>query len=71
MSNQTNTNLLDRAFGLSEELDSHPAGLDKLLDAAIKGGDLDQIRYWVGVCESTLSQQHFYENNLLEGRDEY
>lgn len=70
MSLNSNTELLERAADLLEEVDSHPAHLDDLLSNAIKSGDLEQVRYWVGVVEGTLAQQEFYENNLIDGQDE-
>jgi hypothetical protein len=59
MSSETNTNLLERANELLEEVDSHPAHLDDLLDTAIKSGDLEQIQYWVNVVEGTLAQEYY------------
>lgn len=59
MSSETNTNLLERANELLEEVDSHPAHLDDLLDTAIKSGDLEQIQYWVNIVEGTLAQEYY------------
>lgn len=70
MSLHENTSLMERAQDLLEEIDSHPAHLDDLLEAAIKSGDLEQLRYWVGVVEGTLAQQAFYESNLIDAHDE-
>ncbi len=69
MSLARNTELLERAQDLLEEVDSHPAHLDDALDAAIKSGDLEQVRYWVGVVEGTLAQENFNEE-LVDGTDE-
>lgn len=59
MSLHQNQLLMERAQDLLEEVDSHPAHLDDLLSNAMKSGDLEQIRYWVGVVEGTLSQEVF------------
>lgn len=59
MSLEANTQLLERAQDLLEEVDSHPAHLDDLLATAIKSKDLEQIRYWVSVVEGTLAQEEF------------
>jgi len=69
MSLESNTQLLERAADLLEEVDSHPAHLDDLLSNAIKSGDLEQIRYWVSVVEGTLAQEHFNEN-MVDAQDE-
>lgn len=63
MSLEQNTQLMERAQDLLEEVDSHPAHLDDLLNTAIKSGDLEQIQYWVGVCEGTLAQEEFHRES--------
>lgn len=71
MSHNSNTELLERAAELIDELSSHPAGLDKRLATAVEANDLDELRYQVAVCESVLAQEAFHEFNILDGRDEY
>jgi len=70
MSTQVNTELIERAADLLEEMDSHPAHLDDQLAAAIKSGDLERLRYWVSVCEGALAQAEFYESNMVDAQDE-
>ena len=69
MSNNTNSILIERAYELSEELTSHPAGIDKSLLQAIKGGDLEKLQYWVTVAEGTLATNAMYENDMMEQND--
>lgn len=64
MSNITNSNLLERAYELLEEITSHPSGLDKALTKAVRAGNLDEIYYLVTKIESELAQKHFYNNNI-------
>jgi hypothetical protein len=56
---QTNTNLLERAAELIDELASHPAGADKALIRAIDSNDLDQVRYQVQKIEGDLAREYF------------
>jgi hypothetical protein len=65
MSNQVNTNLIERANELLEELSSHPAGLDKAIQAALDRGDLEELHYAVGRADAALAQEHFYNNDIL------
>lgn len=63
MSLQENVTILERAQDLLEEVDSHPGHLDDLLEAAMKSGDLDEIRHWVSVCEWHLAQVDLYQGH--------
>jgi len=60
MSDNDNTNLLERAAELLDELDSHPSGLQKHLEQAVEGNDLDSIRYWVERLEGHVAREHFH-----------
>lgn len=71
MSQEQNTILIERGYELAEELTSHPAGVDRGMLAALHSGDMDKIQYWITVCEGTLSQQHFYESEILGANDVY
>lgn len=71
MSHQNNITLEERAYRAMDELTSHPAGRDKLIQAALDSGDLDDLYYQVVTAEAELSQQHFYDYNILEAGDEY
>lgn len=71
MSNHTNTKLLERAAELIDELQSHPAGLDKAIKLALDQNDLEELTYAVLRAEAELSQEYFYNNNVLDARDEY
>lgn len=65
MSNITNTNLLERANELIEELVSHPAGLDKQLINAVERDDLDEVHRLVVLIEGELAQEHFRNYDLV------
>ncbi len=69
MSTQSNTTLMERAGELLEELDSHPSGIHRSIEAAMKSGDLESLQFQVTKGEGILAQHHFYESNILE-RDE-
>ena len=60
MSQEDNTNLLERGYELAEEFVSHPSGIDKSILAAINSGDLEKVRYQISKCEGYLAQEHFY-----------
>ena len=66
MSNQTNTNLLERAAELIDHFASHPAGLDDQLIQAVDANDLQEIYRLVTLGESIRSQEnyHGYEVNI-------
>lgn len=60
MSQESNTQLIERAKELLETIDSHPSGYDTLLAAAIEKNDLDDVFQFVTAIEAELSRQHFY-----------
>ena len=64
MSNISNTNLIERASELAEEITNHPSGYDKLLLNAIKANDLTEVSRLVSVVESGLAQEHFHNFDL-------
>jgi hypothetical protein len=57
---------MEWAHELSEDLIGHPSGADKTLLKAIKKGDLDDLRRLCADYSSMLSQEHYYERNILE-----
>ncbi len=65
MSNDTNTQLLQRAANLIDALDSHPSGLQKHLVKAVETNDLDEVQYWVPILEAELSQINFMDGDIL------
>lgn len=67
MSLDSNTQLLERAADLVDELTSHPAGIDKGLIQAVESGDMERIKYWVSKAEGVIAQEHFYETNQIDG----
>lgn len=71
MSNDENVRLYERAAEMLDELQSHPAGLDDAIEAALQHNDLDELRYAVGRAEAVMSQEHFNGLNILGERDEY
>lgn len=56
---QTNTNLLERAAELIDELASHPSKSDRALIQAIDSNDLEQVRYQVQKIEGELAREYF------------
>lgn len=65
MSNQSNTELLERANELLEDITNHPSGYDKLLQKAIDDNDLVGIRYLTTFIEGELSKDHFYSRGVF------
>lgn len=65
MSELRNSELLERASQLAEEITSHPSGYDKLLESAVESGDLDEVSRLVSRIESELSQEHFYNYDII------
>jgi hypothetical protein len=59
-----NTNLLERAADLIDELASHPSGADATLIAAIDSNDLEEVRYQVMKIEGELANEHFRNYDL-------
>lgn len=64
MSNQINTELLERAAELIDELTSHPSGYDKILEDCIDRNDLDALQHHVAVIEGELAQEYFMNNEV-------
>lgn len=64
MSSSENERLLERAAELIDELESHPSGLQKQLEAAVESNDLERIHFWVNSLEAHLSQEHFGNWNI-------
>lgn len=56
---QTNTNILERAASLIDELESHPSGADDQLIQALDNNDLQEIYRLVVKLEGELAQEHF------------
>lgn len=65
MSHDTNSNLLERAYEVLEEISGHPSKYDKLLDKAIQREDLDEVHRLVNIIESDLAIEHFHNYGLL------
>lgn len=65
MSNQVNAKLLERAAELIDELTSHPAGYDKLIERAIEKNDLEEVHRLVTHVEAEISREYFYGYELL------
>lgn len=62
MSNITNDNLLNRAAEMIDYFESHPAGLDNQLIAAVEANDLQEIYRLTTLMEGIVSQEHFATN---------
>ena len=65
MSNIENAVLLEFAYETAEAITNHPSGYDKVLLKAIADGDLDEVRRLLAVIEGTLSQEHFFNEDIL------
>lgn len=68
MSHQINTNLLERAAELIDQLTGHPSGLDKALVVAVEANDLNEVHRQVFKLEAELAQEHFHNYDLLEAQ---
>jgi HPt (histidine-containing phosphotransfer) domain-containing protein len=62
---QTNTNLLERAAELIDELVGHPSGADLVIIQAIDNNDLDELRFQVHRIEGELAQEHFHNKEIV------
>lgn len=69
MSNQRNTELLERAYELLEEFDSHPSKIDKALKEAIDTNDLEGVLHLVHYLEAFLAEEHFHNWDLMPEGD--
>jgi len=65
MSTEENTNLLQRAADLLDEIQSHPSGYDRALQAALESNDLEETRYWVTIIEAEMSTDDIRNYDLV------
>jgi hypothetical protein len=65
MSNEINEVLFERAAYCIDQLESHPAGLDKSIIEALDSGDLERLVYAVGRAEACLAQEEFEAADIL------
>lgn len=64
MEKEVNTQLLERANELLEEIDSHPSRLDIALKEALQANDLESVHYLVNLIEGELAKEHFYSKEM-------
>lgn len=64
MSDENNTNIMERAYDMLEEFTNHPAHYDTLLLEAIRKNDLEEIQHLTVMMEGYLSMQHFQNYDL-------
>lgn len=66
MSNPINTNLIERANELIEEITSHPSGYDRRLQELIVSNDLEALYNLVIKIEGLLAQEHFRNYEIVK-----
>lgn len=69
MSNQVNTQLLERAHEAAEYVLGTVR--EGEIYRAIEDSDLKELERLVSEVEAQMSQEHFYANDILERGDEY
>lgn len=71
MSKEANTQLLARAHEAVEYCLNDPSGKDEQILRAIEDSDLDELERLVSEVEARMSQEDFYNTNILGANDVY